>query len=69
MSNVQYTHVNNVKRVKQTNDDKYNKRHDGSWFIIAEKDLKKIFKLQTYRSENLNAHRGAALSMVPRLAV
>jgi len=30
--------VNNVKRVKQTHD-KHNTKHDGSWFIIAEKEL------------------------------
>jgi len=47
MSNAQYSNVNNFKRVKQTNDNKHNTKHDGSWFISAEKELKKIFKLQT----------------------
>jgi len=47
MSNAQYTNVNNVKRVKQTHDDKHNTKHDGSWFISAEKELKKILKLRT----------------------
>jgi len=45
MSNAQYTNVNNFKRVKQTHDDKHNTKQDGSWFISAEKELKKIFKL------------------------
>jgi len=51
MPNGQYTNVNNVKRVKQTHDDKHNTKHDSSWFnliISAEKELKKIFKLRTY---------------------
>jgi len=47
MSNAQYTNVKNVKLVKQTHDDKHNTKHDGSWFISAEKELKKIFKLWT----------------------
>jgi len=47
MSNAQYTNFNNVKRDKQTHDDKHNTKHDGSWFISAEKELKKIFKLLT----------------------
>jgi len=47
MSNAQNTNVNNVKRVKQTHDDKHNTKHDGSWFISAEEELKKIFKLRT----------------------
>jgi len=34
-----YTNVNNVKRVKQTHDGKHNTKHDGSWFISAEKEL------------------------------
>jgi len=46
MSIAQYANVNNVKRVKQTRDDKHNTKHDGSWFICAEKELKKIFKLR-----------------------
>jgi len=33
--------------LKQTHDDKHNKKHDGSGFISAEKELKKIFKLRT----------------------
>jgi len=44
MSNAQYT---DVKRVKQTRDDKHNTKHDDSRFISAEKKVKKIFKLQT----------------------
>jgi len=36
MSNAQYTYVNNLKRVKQTHDDKHNTKHDGSWFISAD---------------------------------
>jgi len=47
MSNAQYTNVNNVKRVKQTHHDNRNTKHDGSWFISAEKELKTIFKLRT----------------------
>jgi len=47
MSNEQYTNVNNVKRVKQTHDDKHNMKDDGNWFLSAEKELKKIFKLKT----------------------
>jgi len=46
MTNAQYTNVNNVKRVKQTRYDKQKTKHDGSWFISAEKELKKIFKLR-----------------------
>jgi len=42
-----YTNVNNVKRVKQTHDGKHNTKHDGSWFISAEKELQNIFKLRT----------------------
>jgi len=30
MSNAQYSNINNVKRVKQTQDDKNNTKHDGS---------------------------------------
>jgi len=37
MSNEQYTNVNNIKRVKQRHDDKNNTKHNGSWFIGAEK--------------------------------
>jgi len=44
MSNTEYTNVNNEKRVKHTHDDKHNTKHNGSWFISAEKVLKKIFK-------------------------
>jgi len=47
MSNAQYTNINNVKRVKQTHDDKHITKYDGSWFKSAEKELKKIFKLRT----------------------
>jgi len=47
MSKAQYTNVKNVKQVKQTHDDKHNTKHDGSWFISTEKELKKIFKLRT----------------------
>jgi len=54
MSNAQHSNVNYVKRVKQTHDDIHNTKHDGSRFISAEKELKKIFKLWTYSSENLN---------------
>jgi len=43
MSNAQFTNVNNGK---QTHDDKHNTKHNGSWFISAEKELKKIFKLR-----------------------
>jgi len=43
MSSAQYTNVDNIKRVEKTHDDKHNKKHDGSWFISAEKELKKIF--------------------------
>jgi len=39
MSNAQYTNVNNVKRVKLTHDDKHNTKHDGGWFIKAQKEL------------------------------
>jgi len=47
MPNAQYTNVNIVKRVKQTHDDKHNTKQNGSWFISAEKELKKILKLWT----------------------
>jgi len=40
MSNAQYTNVNNVKRVKQTHDDKHNTKHDGSLFISGRKRVK-----------------------------
>jgi len=63
MTNAQYTNVNDVKRVKQTHDDKHNTKHHDSWFKSAEKELK-IFKLR-----NLNARRWAARSMIPTLAV
>jgi len=39
MSNAQYTNVNNFKSVKQTHDDNHNTKHDGSWFIRAEKQF------------------------------
>jgi len=45
MSNAQYT---NVKRVKQTYDDKHNTKH---WLICTEKELKMISN--SGRSQNL----------------
>jgi len=45
MSNAQYTNVNNIKRVKQTHDDKHNMKQDGSWFISWFIFYKLIYKL------------------------